>query len=147
MTITGAPRGRTSIPRRFDFDVPEALDHRAGRNTLRACAGASIDRPVYSFRIHAPLKRHVRVAAAEVVDRRGCMCCTIPPCARALDFSLFLDVEGDIRFIRRLLPTPVSAAGGEERDRPVSGHREASSRPLRPAEPGDGEPDPGPMRP
>lgn len=91
-------------PRRFDFDVPEAIDHpRLAEHLARLRQGRPIDRPVYSFRIHAPLKRCVRIAGAEVVIVEGLHVLHDAGVRAALDFSLFLDVEGDIRFIRRLL--------------------------------------------
>ena len=91
-------------PCRSDFDAPEALDHsQLAEHLARLREGLSIDRPVYSFRIHAPLKRRVRVAPAEVVIVEGRHVLHDAGVRGSLDFSFFLDVDGDVRFIRRLL--------------------------------------------
>ena len=91
-------------PARFDFDAPSARDHAylaAQLDQLRG--GKSIARPVYSFRIHAPLKRTVAVPPTEVVIVEGLHVLHDARVRGLLDFSVFLDVDDDVRFIRRLL--------------------------------------------
>ena len=91
-------------PRQFDFDAPAARDHaHLAADLGRLRQGLAIDRPVYSFRIHAPLKRTVRVAPAEVVIVEGLHVLHDAQVRGLLDFSIFLQVDADIRFIRRLL--------------------------------------------
>jgi uridine kinase len=91
-------------PSRFDFDVPAARDHaHLAADLARLRQGLSIDRPVYSFRRHAPLKRTIPTAAAAVVIVEGLHVLHDAQVRALLDFSVFLDVEADIRFIRRLL--------------------------------------------
>jgi uridine kinase len=91
-------------PRRFDFDAPSARDHaQLAAHLQRLRQGLAIDRPVYSFRIHAPLKRRVLTPAAEVVIVEGLHVLHDPAVREGLDFSVFLDVDDDLRFIRRLL--------------------------------------------
>ena len=91
-------------PRRFDFDVPSARDHALLADHLgRLREGLAIERPVYSFRTHAPLKKRVRVAPAQVVIVEGLHVLHDPKVRTLVDFSVFLDVDDDVRFIRRLL--------------------------------------------
>ena len=91
-------------PRRSDFDVPSARDHaQLAEHLERLRHGLTIDRPVYSFRIHAPLKKRVRVEPAQVIIVEGLHVLHDPKVRALLDFSVFLDVGADIRFIRRLL--------------------------------------------
>lgn len=91
-------------PRQFDFDVPAARDHaQLAEHLARLRRGEPIDRPVYSFRIHAPLKRRQRVAPTEVVIVEGLHVLHDPAVRAMVDLSLFVDIDDDIRFIRRLL--------------------------------------------
>ena len=91
-------------PRVFDFDAPSARDHAQLAGHLRRLRqGQAIERPVYSFRTHAPLKRLVPTAPAEVVIVEGLHVLHAAEVRAQLDFSVFLDVDGDIRFIRRLM--------------------------------------------
>jgi uridine kinase len=91
-------------PTNFDFDAPSARDHAhlaAHLGQLRD--GQAIARPIYSFRIHAPLKRTVAVPPTEVVIVEGLHVLHDAQVRGLLDFSVFLDVDDDVRFIRRLL--------------------------------------------
>jgi uridine kinase len=91
-------------PRHFDFDAPSALDHGLLAHHLASLRrGETIRRPVYSFRIHAPLKRRVLTAPAQVVIVEGLHVLHDGDVRAQLDFSIFLDVDDDLRFIRRLL--------------------------------------------
>ena len=98
------PEGPGRDPARFDFDAPSARDHphlAAHLSQLRK--GQTIARPIYSFRIHAPLKRTAATAPGEVVIVEGLHVLHDPHVRGLLDFSLFLEVDDDVRFIRRLL--------------------------------------------
>ncbi|HEX4180103.1 MAG TPA: uridine kinase, partial [Caulobacteraceae bacterium] len=91
-------------PRRFDFDVPSARDHaQLAGHLQRLRQGFTVDRPVYSFRIHAPLKRRAPTPPADVVIVEGLHVLHDPAVRAGLDFSIFLEVDDDLRFIRRLL--------------------------------------------
>ncbi len=91
-------------PSRFDFDVPSARDHELLAEHLdRLGQGLAIARPVYSFPKHAPLKRRIPTPPAEVVIIEGLHVLHDPGVRSRLHFGVFLDVDGDIRFIRRLL--------------------------------------------
>jgi uridine kinase len=91
-------------PARFDFDAPSARDHaRLAEHLGQLRQGQTIARPIYSFRTHAPLKRTVPTAPGEVVIVEGLHVLHDPRVRGLLDFSIFLDVDNDIRFIRRLL--------------------------------------------
>jgi uridine kinase len=91
-------------PSRFDFDVPSARDHGLLAEHLdRLRQGLAIARPVYSFPKHAPLKRRIPTPPAEVVIIEGLHVLHDPGVRSRLHFGVFLDVDGDIRFIRRLL--------------------------------------------
>ncbi len=91
-------------PCTFDFDVPSARDHaQLAEHLERLRQGLAIDRPAYSFRTHAPLKKRIKVAPAEVVIVEGLHVLHDPKVRALLDFSVFLDIDDDVRFIRRLL--------------------------------------------
>jgi uridine kinase len=91
-------------PRRFDFDAPSALDHGLLAKHLEGLRqGQVVDRPVYSFRTHAPLKRLRRTAPAQVVIVEGLHVLNDAGVRAHIDFGVFLDVDDDVRFIRRLL--------------------------------------------
>jgi uridine kinase len=91
-------------PQRFDFDAPSVRDHALLAQHLAALRGGeAIMRPVYSFRIHAPLKRRVRTRPAQVVIVEGLHVLHDPGVRGQIDFAIFLDVDDDLRFIRRLL--------------------------------------------
>lgn len=95
---------RDRDPARFDFDAPSARDHpRLAAHLGQLRQGQTIARPIYSFRTHAPLKRTAATAPGEVVIVEGLHVLYDPHVRGLLDFSLFLDVDGDVRFIRRLL--------------------------------------------
>jgi uridine kinase len=90
-------------PRRFDFDAPSARDHALLAGHLRRLRrGEAIDRPVYSFRTHAPLKRRVRTGPAAWAIVEGLHVLHDSAVRAMIDFGIFLDVDADIRFIRRL---------------------------------------------
>jgi uridine kinase len=91
-------------PRQFDFDAPSAFDHALlARHLAELRRGRAIQKPVYSFRIHAPLKRRVRAASAQVVIVEGLHVLHDVGVRAQVDLSIFLEVDDDIRFIRRLL--------------------------------------------
>jgi uridine kinase len=91
-------------PRRFDFDAPSARDHELlARHLAELRQGRAIRRPVYSFRRHAPLKRRARTAPAPVVIVEGLHVLHDAEVRQQIDFAIYLDVDDDIRFIRRLL--------------------------------------------
>jgi uridine kinase len=91
-------------PRVFDFDAPSARDHGLlAEHLSRLRQGVAIQRPVYSFRAHAPLKQRVRVEPADMVIVEGLHVLHDADVRAMLDFSVFLDVDDDLRFIRRLL--------------------------------------------
>lgn len=91
-------------PGSFDFDVPSARDHaQLAEHLAQLHQGLPIDRPVYSFKIHAPLKRRQRVAPTEVVIVEGLHVLHEPAVRAMVDLSLFIEVDDDVRFIRRLL--------------------------------------------
>ena len=91
-------------PGAFDFDAPSARDHaQLAEHLARLRRGLPIARPIYSFRVHAPLKKTVKVAPAEVVVVEGVNLLHDARVRALLDFSIYLDVDDDVRFIRRLL--------------------------------------------
>ena len=91
-------------PARFDFDDPSALDHPQLADHLHQLRdGVAIARPVYGFRFHRPLKRRVAVQPVDVVIVEGLHVLHDPAVRAALDYRIFLEVDADLRFIRRLL--------------------------------------------
>ncbi len=88
---------------RVNFDHPDAIDTDlfvAHIEELRA--GRPIEKPTYDFTRHTRAAAVVRVDPRDVVIVDGILLFAEPRLRRLLDIKLFVDVDDDIRFIRRL---------------------------------------------
>ena len=86
-----------------NFDHPDALDWQALARDIRALkAGRGVDAPVYDFRSHTrkPGSEHLEPKPLVIVE--GILILHVPLVREQMDYKLYLDVAGDIRFIRRL---------------------------------------------
>ena len=64
--------------------------------------GAAIDKPVYDFVTHLRSTRTERVSGADVVIVDGILLYSDPRIRALCDMKIFVDVEADIRLIRRI---------------------------------------------
>lgn len=88
---------------RVNFDHPDAIDTDlfvAHIEELRA--GRPIEKPTYDFTRHTRAAAVVRVDPRDVVIVDGILLFAEPRLRRLFDIKLFVDVDDDIRFIRRL---------------------------------------------
>jgi len=87
----------------INFDHPDAMDTDLMVEHLRALArGEAIRMPVYDFSTHTRAEREEAVAPRKLVLIEGIMILAVEAVAACLDYTIFLDVPSDIRFIRRL---------------------------------------------
>lgn len=92
-----AQRGQTN------FDHPRSLEADLMVSHLRALArGESIQKPMYDFARHVRTGDVIRVAPKPVIIVEGILILAMDTIADCLDLKIFIDVPGDIRFIRRL---------------------------------------------
>lgn len=88
---------------RRNFDQPEAFDYPLLTRHIAALAqGHGIDRPTYDFATHTRSGMTVPVKPAKVVILDGILTLANPELHKLYDLSVFVDVDDDVRFIRRL---------------------------------------------
>jgi len=93
------PEERTHI----NYDHPDALDTDLCVNDLeQLIAGISVRIPVYDFTTHSRLPETIFVEPASVIIVEGMLIFVDPKLRRLMDIKVFVDTDGDTRFIRRL---------------------------------------------
>ena len=86
-----------------NFDHPDALETDLLVENLRALKdGRSVDIPVYDFTTHRRLPRTRRVEPHPVILVEGLLIFVEARLRELFDVKIFVDTDGDIRFIRRL---------------------------------------------
>jgi uridine kinase len=89
--------------KRLNWDHPDVVDMELLGDQLEALAsGAAIDKPVYDFVAHLRTTRTEHVARADVVIVDGILLYWDPRVRSLCDIKIFVDVEADIRLIRRI---------------------------------------------
>jgi uridine kinase len=89
--------------RQLNWDHPDVVDMELLGDQLEALAsGAAIDRPVYDFVTHLRAERTEAVAGADVVIVDGTLLYWDARIRALCDMKVFVDVEADIRLIRRI---------------------------------------------
>jgi len=89
--------------RQLNWDHPDVVDMELLCDQLEALAsGAAIDRPVYDFVTHLRSDRTEAVAGADVVIVDGTLLYWDARIRALCDMKVFVDVEADIRLIRRI---------------------------------------------
>jgi uridine kinase len=88
---------------RVNFDHPDAIDTDLFVAHLEALRdGRPVDKPTYDFARHTRAEAVVRLAPREVVIVDGILLFAEARLRALFDIRLFVDVDDDIRFIRRL---------------------------------------------
>jgi uridine kinase len=86
-----------------NFDHPDAIDCGMLVGHLETLvAGKNIDRPSYDFATHTRKPSTTVVAPRPVIVLDGILALHYPDIRSQLDLSIFVDVDDDVRFIRRL---------------------------------------------
>jgi uridine kinase len=89
--------------RRVNFDHPDAFDTGLMVEHIKQLrAGQSIQKPVYDFSRSTRETRTVQVDPAPIVVVEGILVLAEPQVRDLCDARIFVDTDGDIRFIRRL---------------------------------------------
>jgi len=89
--------------RQLNWDHPDVVDMPLLREQLEALArGESVRRPVYDFVQHLRTARTEAVASADVIVVDGILLLWDARLRELCDMKIFVDVEADIRLIRRI---------------------------------------------
>ena len=89
--------------KQLNWDHPDVVDMELLGDQLEALAsGAAIDKPVYDFVTHLRTTRTEPVSGADVVIVDGILLYWDPRVRALCDIRIFVDVEADIRLIRRI---------------------------------------------
>lgn len=88
---------------RKNFDHPDAFDTKVLAAQLKALAdGKTIDRPTYDFATHSRTKEVKKLNPEPVILLDGILALHWPEVRELLDLAIFVDVDDDVRIIRRL---------------------------------------------
>jgi len=86
-----------------NFDHPDALENGLLAQHLEQLRnGMPIDKPCYSFATHTRLPRTERITPRPVVVVEGILLLAVPELQRSFDLRVFVDVDADVRALRRL---------------------------------------------
>ncbi len=89
--------------KQVNFDHPDALDTPLLAEHLTSLAeGRSIEKPTYDFAAHTRATRTVMVEPRDVVLVDGILIFSDSRLRPLFDIKVFVDVAGDVRFIRRM---------------------------------------------
>lgn len=93
------PKERAAV----NFDHPDSLENGLLVEHLSDLrAGRTIEKPRYCFSTHSRLPEHDRVAPRPVVLVEGILLLALPELRSAFDLRVFVDVDDDVRALRRL---------------------------------------------
>ncbi len=89
--------------KRVNFDHPDAFDlDLLDAHLAMLAAGQAIDKPTYDYAAFARAATTVRVEPRDVVIVEGILLFVDARLRERCDIRIFVDVDGDVRFIRRL---------------------------------------------
>ena len=87
----------------LNYDHPDSLEtDLLVRHVNELRAGRFIEAPVYDFARHARKEETETVAAGRAIIIEGILIYTDPDLRKLMDVKVFVDTDGDTRFIRRL---------------------------------------------
>ena len=98
---------RSSLPMSeragVNFDHPEAFDWPLLRKHVQVlCEGGTIQKPIYDFHTHSRLLETSAVEPRPVLLVEGILVLADPELRAMMHMKLFVDVEADVRLIRRV---------------------------------------------
>lgn len=92
-----------------NFDCPDAIDNDLLLKHLKALKqSASIEVPEYDFTTHSRTGKFNVIHSAGIILVEGVLLFAVPQINKLCDFKVFIEVEPDICFIRRMLRDTVS---------------------------------------
>lgn len=88
----------------LNYDEPDAFETELMASHIRALKqGFSVDVPVYDFKHHTRSNRVTRTDPCPVILVEGILLFACPEITELMDVKIFVDVDSDIRIIRRIL--------------------------------------------
>jgi uridine kinase len=89
--------------KKVNYDHPDALDLDLLVEHLDALlSGQGIDKPTYDYAAHTRAAKTIRVESRDVIIVEGILLFVDARVRDRCDIRIFVDVDGDVRFIRRL---------------------------------------------
>ncbi|MBS3903808.1 MAG: uridine kinase [Simkania sp.] len=86
-----------------NFDHPDAIDFSLfEQHLMQLKQGQSIEVPIYNFKTYSRTSETITVHPAPVVIVEGILLLAVPSIRHQLDLKVFIDVDDDIRVLRRL---------------------------------------------
>jgi uridine kinase len=90
--------------RKVNFDHPDSLDTNLYIQHIRGLQrGEVVDKPIYDFVAYTRTDRTERVRPQPIIIVEGILIFSDPRLRELMDLRVFIDIESDVRFIRRLL--------------------------------------------
>lgn len=89
--------------KRVNFDHPDSIDFDLFLDHLtRLSSGQPIEKPTYDFAAHTRSDRRILIQPSDVILVDGILLFVDPRLRLLFDIKVFVDVDDDVRFIRRL---------------------------------------------
>ncbi|MBN4067332.1 uridine kinase [Simkania negevensis] len=89
--------------KQLNFDHPDSIEFGLMKEHMLALkAGKSIERPSYDFVTSTRTGKMTRVSPAKVIIVEGILLLAMPEIRDILDLRIFVDVDADIRILRRV---------------------------------------------
>lgn len=86
-----------------NFDDPEAIERDLLHEQVSLLRnGLAVDRPIYDFARHCRLPETERIQASAIIIVDGIFSLCFPELNKLFDLKIFLDVDDDIRVVRRI---------------------------------------------
>lgn len=88
----------------INFDHPDSLDTTLYIDHIQKLqCGQAVDKPVYDFVAYTRTDQTQRVEPRQIIIVEGILIFSDPRLRDLMDLRVFIDIESDVRFIRRLL--------------------------------------------
>lgn len=86
-----------------NFDDPDAIERDLLHEQISLLRnGVAVDRPCYDFATHTRLKKTERLEPSSIIVVDGIFSLCFPELLKLFDLKIFLDVEDDVRVVRRI---------------------------------------------
>lgn len=86
-----------------NFDHPDSIEFDLLKDhLLKLKAGQSIEVPLYSFKAHNRTDQTRKVDSKKVILLEGILLLAVPEIRDLIDIKIFVDVEDDVRLLRRI---------------------------------------------
>ncbi|MCX6128633.1 MAG: uridine kinase, partial [Proteobacteria bacterium] len=88
---------------KVNFDDPDSIEHELlHKHIIQLQSGLAIDRPCYDFASHTRRQESERLEPSRVIILDGIFALCFPELLKLFDLKLFLDVQDDVRVVRRI---------------------------------------------